>query len=502
MRKEKNTVLAVIFTVLAVVSSLCFCGFRFGFVFVDHEVFNGFCYLLWSLFILNTLFLFAALRLTLVGNKLYNKKLFAVNAVIAGLNAAAAAAFFITGSNEFLNYLYYSRLALPYLGGLYALVFFIAVFPVCSKAFRRFTAIITTAAVAVSAIVFVFPLGGFKITEVPAVFDTGDGYHIVFVTNRESVGYVKLSDGTVIWDNTTGRKDSSSVHSVKVSYDAINNKEYSVGAVRALEDSPYGGRLGKEVTLDVGKFTPCPDDDFDMTCITDNHAARIDWGSVSPSSDIYAFFGDIANGIYCDKSYIDNLIYPAAEISGGVKPVIYIRGNHDHRGNAVPDLLTALDFDSYYYRLNIGKYNFTVFDSGEDKSDDNYEYAGYNDYSSYRTEQLEWSKTLKEEKGYNIILTHDIDIVPSEKDKDYPIGEAMRNIGADFLICGHYHTVKFVPANETKTGIASYICGGKISSKEINFTEMRYNNGVIDIVSKNTNNEAVLEQNIVLKETV
>lgn len=38
-------------------------------------------------------------------------------------------------------------------------------------------------------------------------------------------------------------------------------------------------------------------------------------------------------------------------------------------------------FDAFYDQTQIGSYTFTVLDSGEDKEDGNYEYAGYNDYA-------------------------------------------------------------------------------------------------------------------------
>lgn len=504
MQRRKQTAVTAVFTFLSVAASLCFCGFRFGFIFIDREVFNGFCCLLWAIFIVNTVMLFAELRGAVTGSKLFNKKLFIINAVIAGFSAVVAVVFFIAGSQEALNYIYYSRVAAPYLLILYASLFFILVLPVCGKLFNRIVAAAVSLSMAVSVFVFFLPIGGFKIEELPAVFDTGDKYHIVFTTNRPSIAYaeIKTADGSVVlWDNTTGRKDSGTVHSIAVSHELLDNNEYTVGAVRAVEDIAYGGRLGKKNTVNVGKFTPCKNDGFEMACITDNHGVRVDWNSLAPDADVYLFLGDIANGLYCNASFIDNLIVPAAKISSGTKPVIFVRGNHDHRGNAVPALLDALDFDSYYYRLNIGKYNFTVFDSGEDKADDNYEYAGYNDYTSYRSEQYEWSKTLKAQKGYNVVLTHSSDIVYSDEEHSFPIGPVMKNLGADFLICGHSHIVKYIPPEESETGITTYICGGKDGSHNLNYTLMEFKDGRIKITSLSTNGETLNNSEVVLNES-
>ncbi len=497
MKKKNRVILTSVFTALSVFATLCFCGFRVGFVFVDYYVFNGFCYLLWSLFIINTIILFFQQRGSICENKLYNKKVFIVNILVTLINLICLAAFLIVGGKEeFLNYIYMSAETLPYLSLFYAFIFFTAILPVCNKILQKITAGVVSAAIIVSALVIIFPAGGFDFESAPAVFDTGDGYHIVFATNRKSIGYVKLSNGEQIWDNLKGRKESSRVHSVKVNYDELNNKEYSVGAVRAVEDIAYGGHLGKEITQSVGTFIPCPQDDFNMTCITDNHAFKPDWESMGGDADIFAFLGDIANGIY-----INNLIVPAGKISEGVKPVIYTLGNHDHRGSKVPDLMNALDFDKYYYRLNIGKYIFTVLDSGEDKEDENYEYAGYSDFSSYFEEETEWAQTLKKENGYNIIITHSPAIFFAPDEEQAPICPVMRNLGEEFVICGHKHTAEFVSADESETGIACYICGGKVDSREFNFSKMHFNQGLVDIKSENTQGEIIYEKQFQLTES-
>ena len=502
MKQKKQIILTSVFTALSVLSTLCFCGFRIGFIFVDHIVFDGFCYLLWAIFILNTIELFGQLRGSILGNKLYNKKFLIANIALTSLSLVCCIAFIIIGGkNEWLNYLYVSLETLPFLALFYAVIFFILILPISSKILHKITTLVLCAAMLITGLIAIFPVGGFDFEGTPAVFDTGDGYHIVFATNRKSVGYVKLNnrDGEqILWDTVTGRKESSRVHSVRVSYEDLNNNEYSVGAVRVIEDIAYGGHQGNEITQSVGTFKPCPQDNFNMTCVTDNHSCRPDWEAMGENADVYTFLGDIANGIYTYDSFIDNLIVPAGKISGGVKPVIYVRGNHDHRGNKVPDLLQSLDFDAYYYRLNIGNYVFTVLDSGEDKEDENYEYAGYNDYESYFKEQIDWANSLEKESGYNVILAHSSEFFFEPDNKQSPVCEIMRDLGEELTICGHSHTVKFVPAEESETGIAYYICGGRTDTHEINYTKIHFNQGTVNIVSQSTKGEVLGEQKFIL----
>ena len=503
MERKKQIILTSVFTAISALITLCFCGFRIGFIFVDHVLFDGFCCLLWALFILNTVILFFQLRGSICGNRLYRKKLFIANAVVTAVSFACAVAFLIIGKDDHLSFLYVSAEVAPYLGAFYAFLFFALIFSVSRKTVQKCIAGVVTAAIVITALCAIFPAGGFSFESNPAVFDTGDGYHIVFATNRKSVGYVKVGTGDgeqIIWDTIAGRKESARIHSVQVPYDALDGNTYAVGAVRAVEDIAYGGHLGKEITQSVEAFTPCPDDDFDMTCVTDNHGCKPDWASMRGNADLFVFLGDIANGIYTIDSIIDNLVVPAGELSSGVKPVIYTLGNHDHRGSKVPAMLDALDFGTFYYRVHIGRYVFTVLDSGEDKEDGNYEYAGYNDFAPYFESQIEWAKTLPKESGYNVLITHSSHIFFEPNEQPSPMCAVMRDLGVELTLCGHSHTTEFVPADESETGIAYYICGGKNSSHDLRYTKMHFANGLVNIQSQNTAGETVCTQQVQLTE--
>lgn len=500
----RNIILAVVFTVLSLLSSLAFSGFRFSFAFIDHALFSGFCYVLWAIFIINTFMLFAALRSAVPGSGHYNKKLFIFNAALAVLSIVVTVIFLIIGNKELTNYYYMSKSLLPYLAAVFGFAFLVIVFPVFGKTGKAVTAAVGAAAILISFFVSVVPVKGFKFEARPAVFDTGDGYHIVFATSYDSLGYVKLdtADGEkVMWDTVTGRKDDGRVHSIKVKYDELNGKNYTVGAVRVIEDSAYGGHLGKEITMDIDKFTPCREDDFKMVCITDNHSTKVQWESISQDADVVAYLGDMSNGIYDENNYINDFIAPLGDVSSGTKPVIYARGNHDHRGGAVPQLIDDLDFEKFYYTLNIGKYNFTVFDSGEDKEDENWEYAGFNDYASYKAEQFDWAKSLDKRSGYNVIIAHSYEIFEAVDKTQYPITDVMKNLGSDFVICGHWHTTEYVSAEKSENGIACYICGSYDGMHGLNYTEMTFSGGNIDIVSKNMKGEKPCDAKVNLTET-
>lgn len=504
MKNKKQVIIAAVFTVLSVLCSLMFCGFRIGFVFVDHVVFDSLCYCLWALFILNSVFMCAHLRSVISRKKTCGKVLFIINCAVTALSVICSVAFLIIGKNELRNYVYMSFELLPVLAVSYGLIFFIAVFPLCGKLFKRCTAAVCALACVIAALIYLFPVGGFGFESAPAVFDTGDSYHVIFATNRKSIGYISYSFGGkdyMVWDTMTGRKEASTVHSIEIPHEHLDNNAYSVGAVRATEEIPYGGHLGKEIAYDVGKFTPCPGDNFDMAVVTDNHETRVDWNAVGKDAEVCVFLGDIANGLYSHDSYIDNLIVPAGKASMGQIPVIYVRGNHDHRGSVISDMLSSLDFDRYYYRVNIGKYVFTVLDTGEDKEDGNYEYAGYNDYTSYFAEQTAWAQSLEKEAGYNVLIAHNPGLFLPIDGENQPIAGILRNLGIEFSISGHQHSTEFVPAEDSKIGIPYYISGYYEGKKDLVYTTMHFENGHIDIISENMAGEQRATAEIQLQET-
>ena len=219
----QSIILTTVFTVLSLLSSLAFSGFRFSFAFIDHSVFSGFCYVLWGIFIINTFMLFAALRSAVSGSGHYSNKLFIFNAAVSALSFIVTIVFLIIGSKELINYAYMSKSLLPYLIAVFGFAFLVLVFPVFGKNGRIATVAVGTAVILIFSIISVVPIRGFKFEAKPVDFDTGDGYHIVFATSYDSLGYVKLGE-KVMWDTVTGRKDDGRVHSVKVEYDELNGK--------------------------------------------------------------------------------------------------------------------------------------------------------------------------------------------------------------------------------------------------------------------------------------
>lgn len=491
----KRVSVVSIVSAVSVFICLVFCGFRFGFVFVDNEVFNGFCYLIWAIFIANSLLQLGILRSRLTDGKHFSRALFGVSIGITVLSVVCTAAFLIIGgSEEFINYVYSSLEVLPYLSVFYALIFFVFVFPFCAKTFRAAVSVVTAAAIVLTCTVFLFPLGGFSFRCSPAVFDDGNSYKVVFATNRKSLGYVQYEhngETVVLWDCFTGRKESQTVHSVDVPYEHLEGNGYTVGAVRVFEDIAYGGHTGKTITQSVDSFTERKQDDINLLCISDNHACRIDWTLLKSDCDIAVFLGDYANAVYSQENMINDLLIPAATVTGGQKPVIYVRGNHCHRGAYAKDAMDNLGYDTFYYRVNAGKYVFTVLDTGEDKTDDNFEYSGFNDYDSYAARQTQWIQSLQKTAGYQLTLAHCAELFESSREYVPIAADSLKALGTQLIIGGHYHTAQYYAVEDRMIGIPFYTCGARSSINDLTYTVINLNNGEASMVSYNVAGDIV-----------
>lgn len=94
-------------------------------------------------------------------------------------------------------------------------------------------------------------------------------------------------------------------------------------------------------------------------------------------------------------------------------PAVFVRGNHETRGpmaRRLADYFPGRD-GHYYWSFDHGPAHFVVLDSGEDKPDDNKEYAGLVDFAPYREEQTEWlRKDLASDAArrakFRIVLSH------------------------------------------------------------------------------------------------
>lgn len=172
--------------------------------------------------------------------------------------------------------------------------------------------------------------------------------------------------------------------------------------------------------------------------------------------DAFFYAGDMMNYIDQPELPFTSFIDTSVKLFATSIPFEIVRGNHETRGNL------ARTYSSYFpkedgkiygaYRL--GDIMIVMLDSGEDKSDQHWVYAGLTDYDTYRSEQAEWLKELiKTEEyrnaRYRIVISHFPMVMPqSHKDERTWLGWAdaiekflpiLNNAEVDLLVSGHTH---------------------------------------------------------------
>lgn len=355
-----------------------------------------------------------------------------------------------------------------------------------------------------------YPLTPYKITSEPTVIDTSEDYSVVFSTNDIGTGYVEYTfEGQEykVYDHTAGRLDSDTkIHSVRVPYEHLRNNSYRVGSVRVIEEFSYGSRLGTEVKSEEYTLTYNGSENQTWLVISDWHTMlseayrAIDYLG---EYDSVIFLGDSAPNVDYEDDVIKNTLQFMGRISGGEKPAIYVRGNHETRGAYANDLPSALGLDELYYTLDFGPYSFIVLDSGEDKEDSHSEYGGLTAYGDYRKDMVEWLKTAEVNNDKVIALSHAWEISQVENELAVTGWNEIDRMGARIMLSGHSHRCALVDKEQEGINqeifaahphMDAYMDGGK-SGKNYIGSMMTVSPEGVEIKAVNNTGEEVFAEN-------
>ena len=111
--------------------------------------------------------------------------------------------------------------------------------------------------------------------------------------------------------------------------------------------------------------------------------------------------------------------------------------------------------DNIFFSWQQGPVFFLALDAGEDKPDDDLEYAGANVYDEYRTAQAEWiKKVINSEEykkaKYHVVICH---VPPAPKQNAWhgdlevkkKFASILNNADVDVMLCAHYHRFAYYP---------------------------------------------------------
>lgn len=343
---------------------------------------------------------------------------------------------------------------------------------------------------------------GFGITVEPSVFECGDCYAVMWVTSGKGSGCVKYTyndEEKTVWDSRSGAIASDdTIHVVKVPKNELIGNEYKVVSQSVTYKFGYFAIKGKTVESDTYFFGGIPkDDDIKILSISDIHELEKKMmkavSHIDVQPDLIVLLGDIPSKMTSKKNFI-TILEDANMLSGGKVPVLYVRGNHETRGEFASQLADYFPTSTgeLYFTFDFGALSAAVLDTGEDKSDDHREYSGLVDFESYRRQEFEWINSLDSSDlggKYRIVFSH----MPNIEDHFgmnwiKPFAE----LDASLFVTGHFHMVDFIDGEPPIV-----IGGGKIDGgDDFGVTMLTLHDGKIDIKTVNVDGDILLSETV------
>ena len=301
----------------------------------------------------------------------------------------------------------------------------------------------------------------------PAVFAAGGDYQIMVPVNAPALFWVEVG-GKTYYDHSCGiMRSETEMHRVCVPRRELDAAgAYTTVYRKIIERKPYFPTSEDEVRTTFA-FRPVPTLDekpeIRFYHLSDVHG-RIERGIASGS-----FFGDgldflVMNGDVIDHAgntkNFDAIFKIAEALTGGEKPVVYARGNHDLRGFCAEQTMdyTPCVNGKTYYTARVGSFWFVILDCAEDKEDWHAEYGHTVACHPYRLEQTDFLERViadaeneyaAEDVKYRFVLVHN----PFTRKLQDPFGiegdifgewaRLLREeIHPDLMLCGHIHENK------------------------------------------------------------
>jgi acid phosphatase type 7 len=169
----------------------------------------------------------------------------------------------------------------------------------------------------------------------------------------------------------------------------------------------------------------------------------VDW----PSTDFLVQTGDAFND-GPRESVVEKWLKPLFGGMTAPRPLVFARGNHDTRGTVARELFDYVPTREgrYYYTRDIGPMHLLVVDNGEDKPDRTNVYAGLNDMTAYRNEELAWfrdhmkTSVRAAQAPFRVVVMHQPNWAPMMEPEQREAWNDWANAAKiDLVVAGHTH---------------------------------------------------------------
>ncbi|WP_298651578.1 endonuclease/exonuclease/phosphatase family protein [uncultured Proteiniphilum sp.] len=261
---------------------------------------------------------------------------------------------------------------------------------------------------------------------------------------------------------------------------------YRVVSQEITRYSSYRKTFGDTVRSAIKSFTTWSDDmrDFRVIVYNDIHSNMAMFNKLhslveDKPYDLVIFNGDCFDDVEKESDILDRLLTYTPRIKSDEIPSIFIRGNHETRGEYslhLWDYLGRMGGRSYS-AFSMGDTRFVLLDCGEDKPDDHPVYYDMNDFTQHRVDQAEFLKEELQSKEFmeanKRILIHHIPVFGVEPGSFSPCSDlwipVLENAPFNISLNAHTHRYRVIEKGEAGNNFPVIIGGG---NREPNGTVM------------------------------
>ncbi|MDY9919028.1 MAG: metallophosphoesterase [Proteiniphilum sp.] len=252
---------------------------------------------------------------------------------------------------------------------------------------------------------------------------------------------------------------------------------YRVVSQEITRYSSYYKEFGDTVRSDIKSFTTWSDDmkDFRVIVYNDIHSNMEMFNKLhslveDKPYDLVIFNGDCFDDVEVESDIVDRLLTYTPRIKSDEIPSIFIRGNHETRGEYslhLWDYLGRMGGRSYS-AFSLGDTRFVLLDCGEDKPDDHWVYYDMNDYTQHRIDQAEFLKEELQSTAFKDarkrVLVHHIPIFGVKPDSFSPCSDlwipVLEDAPFNISLNAHTHRYRVIEKGETGNNFPVIIGGG------------------------------------------
>ena len=370
---------------------------------------------------------------------------------------AAIVIIIIMGAKDYMRFVWPTFLiGLAVVAVLFLIYFLVFIYP---RTFLKDNYFFKFGILGIASVISIAVMTHFSINRInykPVVYAVEDNYQIVFSTNSESVAWVEIG-GKNYYDTFNGSsKKYTKIHKVEVPMSVLDNaKAYTVHAQKNIYCGPFGGFLGRDISMSVDNFKPVDTSDgvqyLSFSDIHMNDKIAYQTASYVKNYDFLVLVGDLISDVETfDDANFNN--YVAYNITGGQMPVVYARGNHDVKGvyGEQLDKFVGSKDGHFYFKFHFQNVYGLVLDLGEDHDDDWWEYYGTAHYKDYHDAQLKFlqdeiDKHEYDAYDYHMVACHIpvpfVNYRHNHENVKPQMTALLNQMDIDMFLCGHQHEI-------------------------------------------------------------